>query len=157
MSCWTVGLLSCLGAVALVVIGLAILFIVAVRRPEFKQMMSATVQIGQCQQNMQEIHAALERYQQRNNGTYPKDLNQLVPRYLSDASKLKCPADTSGKPVSYTYFQPRKDSSETAQLLQCDHHVAMNQKIPVIMLRNGQILSSSPAVEGGRSNIPAPR
>jgi hypothetical protein len=100
MSCWTVGLLSCLGAIALVLIGIAILAIVVARRPEFKQAMSTGVQIARCQQNMQEIYAAIGRYRQRNNGKYPKDLKELVPRYLPEAGKLKCPADTSGVPSS---------------------------------------------------------
>lgn len=145
MSCWTVGLLSCLGAIALVIAGLAILFVVAVRRPEFKQVMSASVQIGQCQQNMQQIYAAIERYRQRNKGEYPKDLNELVPRYLSEAGKLRCPADISGKPVSYRYFRLGKHSPETSPLLQCDHHVVMNQKVQIVLLKNGQILSPSQA------------
>lgn len=143
MSCWTVGLLSCLGATALIVAGMAILFIYVVRRPEFKQVMSTTMQVAQCQQNMREIHAAIERYRQRSKGEYPKALNDLVPRYLPEAGKLKCPADTSGEPVSYRYFRPKKDSPETSPLLQCDHHKMMNQKMPVIMLKNGEVLSSS--------------
>lgn len=156
-SCWTIGLLSCLGAIVLVIVGMAILFVVVARRPEFKQAMSTGVQIAQCQQNMQEIHAAIERHRQRNNGEYPKDLNELVPRYLSEAGKLKCPADTSTEPVSYQYFRLGKDSPETSPLLQCDHHAVMNQKVPVIMLKNGQVLSSSRI--GGRdsSGAPAPR
>ncbi|MGC8785696.1 MAG: hypothetical protein ACP5RN_15095 [Armatimonadota bacterium] len=156
MSCWTVGLLSCLGAIALVVVGLAILFIYAVRRPEFKQAMSTGVQIAQCQQNMQAIHAAIERYRQRNKGEYPKSLNDLVPRYLPDAGKLKCPADVSGEPVSYRYFPLKKDSPETSPLLQCDHHQVMNQKIPVIMLKSGEVLSSS-GMRGSRGSPSTPK
>jgi len=156
MSCWTVGLLSCLGAIALVIIGIAILAIVVARRPEFKQAMSTGVQIARCQQNMQEIYAAIGRYRQRNNGKYPKDLKELVPRYLPEAGKLKCPADTSGKPVSYQYFQPTQNSPDTSPLLQCDHHMVMNQKIPVIMLKNGQVLSSSQWRGRDGANLPAP-
>ncbi|GBC96431.1 hypothetical protein HRbin16_02235 [bacterium HR16] len=152
MSCWTVGLLSCLGAIALVVAGLAILFIYTARRPEFKQAMSTMTQVAQCQQNMHEIHAAIERYRQRNKGEYPKSLNDLVPRYLPEAGKLKCPADVSGEPVSYRYFPLKKDSPETSPLLQCDHHKMMNQKMPVIMLKNGEVLSGSGV--GGRSSSP---
>ncbi len=156
MSCWTVGLLSCLGAIALITVGMAVLFIIIARRPEFKQVMSTATQIAQCQQNMQEIYAAIERYRQRHNGAYPKDLNDLVPRYLAEAGRLKCPADTSGKPVSYRYFQPQKNTPETSPLLQCDHHTAMNQKIPVIMLKNGQMMR--PSRVGGRdgSSVPTP-
>ncbi|GIV16163.1 MAG: hypothetical protein KatS3mg022_1598 [Armatimonadota bacterium] len=154
MSCWTVGLLSCLGAVALVLIGLAILFVVVSRRPEFRQAMSTGMQVAQCQQNMQQIYAAIERYRQRNKGAYPKDLNELVPRYLSDAGKLKCPADTSGKPVSYRYFQPQKNTPDTSPLLQCDHHQVMNQQIPVLMLKNGQLMR--PSQVGGRDSSSAP-
>ena len=156
MSCWTVGLLSCLGAIALVIVGMVVLLVVVSRRPEFKQAMSTGVQIAQCQQqNMQEIYAAIGRYRQRNNGKYPKNLNELVPRYLAEAGKLKCPADTSGKPVSYQYFQPQPNSPETAPLLQCDHHTVMNQKIPVIMLKNGQVLSTSQWRGRDGSNAPA--
>ncbi|MCS6830322.1 MAG: hypothetical protein NZ749_06720, partial [bacterium] len=93
-------------------------------------------------------------YRQRNKGDYPESLNLLVPRYLSEAGKLKCPADTSGKPVSYRYFQLKKDSPDTSPLLQCDHHVVMNQKIPVIMLKNGEVLSTSRV--GGRDSSSAP-
>lgn len=156
MSCWTVGLLSCLGAIALVVAALAILVIYAVRRPEVKQIMSASAQMGQCQQNMREIHAAIERYRQRNKGKYPKSLNDLVPRYLPDAGKLRCPADISGKAVSYRYFPLKKDSPETSPLLQCDHHQVMNQKIPVIMLKNGEVLSGS-GVGGSRGSPSIPK
>ncbi len=156
MSCWTVGLLSCLGAIILVIVAVAILFIVVARRPEFKQAMSTGVQIAQCQQNMREIHAAIERYRQRNGGEYPQSLNDLVPRYLPDAGKLKCPADASGKPVSYRYFPLKKDSPETSPLLQCDHHQMMNQKIPVIMLKDGEVLSSS-GVGGSRSSPSIPK
>ncbi|MCS6950602.1 MAG: hypothetical protein NZ520_09090 [bacterium] len=155
MSCWTVGLLSCLGAVALLVIALAIMFIVLARRPEFQQVMSSGMQIAQCQQNMQEIYAAIERYRQRNGGQYPKDLNELAPRYLAEAGKLKCPADTTGKPVSYQYLRPQKDSPETSPLLQCDHHVVLNEKVPVIMLRNGQVLSASQARRRDGLSAPA--
>jgi hypothetical protein len=143
MSCWTVGLLSCLGAVALVVAGLAILFIYVARRPEFKQAMSAGVEMGTCQQNMLEIYDAIERYRQKNNGEYPKDLSALIPRYLSEAGKMRCPADASGQRVSYQYFRPQKDSPETSPLLQCDHHTIMNEKIPLIILKNGQPLSGA--------------
>lgn len=155
MSCWTVGLLSCLGAIALVIVGMVVLLVVVSRRPEFKQAMSTGVQIAQCQQNLQEIYAAIGRYRQRNNGKYPKNLNELVPRYLAEAGKLKCPADTSGKPVSYQYFQPKPNSPETAPLLQCNHHTVMNQKIPVIMLKNGQVLSTSQWRGRDGSNAPA--
>ncbi|MCL6474619.1 MAG: hypothetical protein K6U75_06155 [Firmicutes bacterium] len=155
MSCWTVGLLSCLGAIALVIVGMVVLLVVVSRRPEFKQAMSTGVQIAQCQQNLQEIYAAIGRYRQRNNGKYPKNLNELVPRYLAEAGKLKCPADTSGKPVSYQYFQPQPNSPETAPLLQCNHHTVMNQKIPVIMLKNGQVLSTSQWRGRDGSNAPA--
>lgn len=146
-SCWTIGLLSCLGAVALVIAVLAILFIYVARRPEFKQAMSAGVQMAQCQQNMMDVYQAIERYRQRHNGQYPKDLNELTPRYLAEAGKLKCPADLSDKPVSYRYFKPTKDSPETALLLQCENHRIMNQPVPIIVLKNGQVLSSS---AGGR-------
>lgn len=152
MSCWTVGLLSCLGAIAIVVAGLAILTIYAVRRPEFKQVMSASMQVAKCQQNLQEIHAAIERYRQRHNGDYPNSLGELVPRYLPEAGRLKCPADATSQAVSYRYFRPKKDSPETSPLLQCDHHTVMNQKIPVIVLRNGEVLSTSRV--GGRSSMP---
>lgn len=155
-SCWTIGLLSCLGAVVLVIVGMAVLFIAVARRPEFKQAMSTGVQIAQCQQNMQQIYAAIERYRQRNNGAYPKQLDELVPRYLAEAGRLKCPADTSGKPVSYRYFRPEKNSAETSPLLQCDHHAVMNQRIPVIMLKNGQVLSPSRVGERERSSTPLP-
>ncbi len=157
MSCWTVGLLSCLGAIALVIVGMVVLLVVVSRRPEFKQAMSTGVQIAQCQQNMHEIYAAIDRYRQRNNGKYPKNLNELVPRYLAEAGKLKCPADTSGKPVSYQYFQPGPDTSDTAPLLQCDHHSVMNQKIPIIMLKNGQILRPSRVETNRRAGEPASR
>ncbi len=154
-SCWTVGLLSCLGAVALLIAGLAILFIYVARRPEFKQAMSAGVQMAQCQQNMIDVYQAIERYRQRNNGQYPKSLDELTPRYLAEAGKLKCPADLTDKPVSYRYFKPTKDSPETAPLLQCDHHKMMNQSVPIIVLKNGQVLSSSARVRWGE-NQPAP-
>lgn len=144
-SCWTIGLLSCLGAVALVIAAMAILLIYVARRPEFKQAMSAGVQMAQCQQNMMDVYQAIERYRQRNSGQYPKGLNELAPRYLAEAGKLKCPADLTDKPVSYRYFKPTKDSPETAPLLQCDHHKMMNQSVPIIVLKNGQVLSA-----GGR-------
>jgi len=134
---------------------MVVLLVVVSRRPEFKQAMSTGVQIAQCQQNLQEIYAAIGRYRQRNNGKYPKNLNELVPRYLAEAGKLKCPADTSGKPVSYQYFQPQPNSPETAPLLQCNHHTVMNQKIPVIMLKNGQVLSTSQWRGRDGSNAPA--
>jgi hypothetical protein len=142
-SCWTIGLLSCLGAVALVVGAIVILVIYAMRQPEFRQAVSVGIAIQQCQENMKEIHAAIDRYRQRNNGKYPKDLNELVPRYLSVAGKLKCPSDTSTKPVSYQYSEPEQNTPDTAPLLQCNHHSVMNQKIPVIMLKNGQLLTPS--------------
>lgn len=154
MSCWTIGLISCLGAIALAVILLAILFISLSRRPEFQQIVSSSRQIAQCQQNMMEIYAAVERYRQRNGGQYPKELNELVPRYLSEAGKLKCPADTSGKPVSYQYFRPQKDTPESAPLLRCEHHVVMNEKVPLVMLKSGEMLRSSPTLR--RDGLEAP-
>lgn len=141
-SCWTIGLLSCVGAVALVIAGLAALFIYVTRRPEFKQMMSAGTAMVQCQQNMQEVYRAVERYRQRNNEQYPSQLSELVPRYLAEAGKLKCPADISDKPVSYRYFKPTKDSPETAPLLQCDHHRMMNEPLTLIVLKNGEVVST---------------
>ncbi len=159
MSCWTIGVLSCLGAIALLVIGMAVLFIYVSRQPEFKQAMSTGVQVAQCQANMQEIYQAIGRYRQRNNDSYPQSLNELVPRYLAEAGKLKCPADTSDVPTSYRYLRPTKDSPETAPLLQCDHHKVMNQSLPVILLKNGQIISGSAgrAPGGARdSQLPVP-
>lgn len=148
-SCWTIGLLSCLGAVALVIAVVAALIIYVSRRPEFKQAMSAGVVMAQCQQNMQEVYQAVERYRQRNNGRYPMQLNDLVPRYLAEAGKIKCPADLSNKPVSYRYFKPAKDSPETAPLLQCDHHRMFNEPFSLILLKNGQFVST-----GRRSRVP---
>lgn len=150
-SCWTIGLVSCLGAVALVIAGLAALFLYVSRRPEFKQVMSSGATMAQCQQNMQEIYQAIERYRQRNGGRYPEQLNALVPRYLAEAGKLKCPADLSDKPVSYRYFKPAKDSPETAPLLQCDHHRMFNEPFSLILLKDGQFVSTS-----GRSRVPKP-
>ncbi len=154
MSCWTIGLLSCLGAVALLVAGLAVLFIYVARQPEFKQAMTAGVTMAQCQQNLQEVYQAIERYRQRNNGQYPRQLNELVPRYLAEAGKLRCPADTTPNPVSYRYFPPAKDSPETSPLLQCDHHKVMNQSVPVIVFKNGHIVAAG---AGGRSGTPERR
>lgn len=150
MSCWTIGLLSCLGAVALVLIGVALLFFFAARQPEFRQLMSVGVQMGQCQQNMQEIYAAIERYRQRNNGQYPKSLNELVPRYLAEAGKLKCPADASNQPVSYQYQRPAANAPETTPLLTCDHHVVAQQKVPLIVFKNGQFARVTPVGGAGK-------
>lgn len=155
MGCWTVGLLSCIGAIALLVAGMAVLFIYIARQPGFRQAMSAGAQIAKCQQNLHDIYQAIERYHQRNNGKYPQDLGELVPRYLAQAGTLKCPADPSGAPISYRYFRPAKDSPETAPLLQCDHHRVMNQSFTLMVLKNGQILNtgstSQPTEPSGKS------
>lgn len=155
MSCWTVGLLSCIGAIALLVTGMAVLFIYIARQPGFRQAMSAGAQIAKCQRNLHDIYQAIERYRQRNNGKYPQDLGELVPRYLAQAGTLKCPADPSGNPISYRYFRPAKDSPETAPLLQCDHHRVMDESFTLMVLKNGQILStgstSPPTEPSGKS------
>lgn len=156
-SCWTIGLLSCLGAAALIIAGLAILFIYVARRPEFKQAMSAGTQMATCQTNLQEIHAAIERYRQRSDGQYPKSLNELVPRYLEQAGTLKCPADVSGEPVSYKYMRPAKDSPPTTPLLECDNHQVMNQNIPIIVLKNGQVLGSREVPLPSEDNTASPK
>jgi hypothetical protein len=141
--------------VALVIAGIVILVIYATRQPEFREAFAVGVKMQECQQNMKQIHEAIERYRQRNNGKYPKDLKELVPRYLSDAGALKCPADTSAKPLSYQYFQPGPNTPDTAPLLQCDYHSVMNQKIPMMMLKNGQLLRPSRVETDGRPPEPA--
>lgn len=144
ISCWTVGLLSCLGAVAILIVVIALITVWAVRQPEFKQVVSSGMEIGVCQQNLTQVHAAIERYRQKQNGQYPRELKELTPRYLPEAQTLKCPADRTSEPISYRYFRPMKDTEETAPLLRCENHRMFNETTPLVVLKNGQVRTLTP-------------
>ena len=96
-----------------------------------------------CKHNLVEIGKAIQSYHDEH-GKYPKWLSDLLPKHLTDANALICPADKKigkplysravdpNKPVSYNYeFFPaqRKQVRETLTmfgdaipLLRCLHH-----------------------------------
>ena len=72
-----------------------------------------------CSSNMQELAAAISRYNDVN-GHRPPNLRALAKQYLSDTSVLRCPLDKSpGNEPSYNY-DPRAGDGQV--MLECDRH-----------------------------------
>jgi|LSQX01.2.fsa_nt_gb hypothetical protein len=75
--------------------------------------------IGTCKYNLQELAAAVSRYEDVT-GSRPEKLKDLAGQYLSDKSVLKCPLDkTSDKTSSYTY-NPKAKGGQV--MIECDRH-----------------------------------
>jgi hypothetical protein len=75
--------------------------------------MQGGMEIAEASKNLRLINTAVNSFQ-RDHGTYPSNLGQLVPTYLPSSSVLHNSADPNPNPnhVSYTYVKP---TSSTAQ------------------------------------------
>lgn len=129
--CWKFGLIGCGVIAAIVVLGMVGMVYYVSKNTAVKQMVL-------CSKNMQEIHAALVRYEIRNK-TYPSDLRELVPDFLPNKSVLHCPADSSTIEVSYTYMKPAPGAPDTTIVLSCDRHKFKDIVVPLRMQKDGRM------------------
>ena len=75
--------------------------------------------MGECKYNMQELSAAISRYEEVT-GHRPEKLPDLAKQYLKDPSVLRCPLDkSSGKTPSYGY---NPNANDGRVMLECDRH-----------------------------------
>ena len=97
-----------------------------------------------CSSNMQELAAAISRYNDVN-GHRPPNLRALAKQYLNDTSVLRCPLDKlpGGQP-SYSYNPQAKDGQV---MLECDRH-KLRRDMPNSKLRvlgDGKFEMESPS------------
>ena len=65
-----------------------------------------------CQNNLKQIHAALERYR-GSAGGWPSDLNALVQKKLIDVKLLKCPSAASpAGSIDFVFRKPASGNGE---------------------------------------------
>ena len=54
--------------------------------------------------HLKQVGDACQKYARDNDGKFPAKLDELVPKYLPDASLLGCPYPDPKNPVAYDYF-----------------------------------------------------
>lgn len=99
----------------------------------------------QCASNLQEVGAAISRYEDVNDRR-PAKLRELEKQYLSDASVLRCPLDKSpGNEPSYTY-NPKATDSQV--MMECDRHRLKRDmpKSKLQVLGDGTFKTVSPSI-----------
>lgn len=115
---------SCLVITALV-IGLFMVGMIYMLR------MSSVRAMSTCAENMRQVAAAVQRYQDVN-GHRPSSLDVLRKEFLEDAAVLRCPLDkTPGDKPSYAYNSNAMDGQT---MLECDRH-RLRRDMPVNKLK----------------------
>lgn len=81
-----------------------------------------------CHRNMRVIHGAILTYLTDHPAAYPRDLEQLLPKYLRKAEHLVCPLAHEpttlprGHETSYIYFGQGAGIADAGTVLLVDHH-----------------------------------
>ena len=134
-SCWLVGALTCLGIVILVVIAIVVgitSFTHSAAGKKFASTFGSAMHKSATDapiaiRNMETIREAIMRYHDHT-GSYPDNLQQLVPTYLPDSSVLHSALDSNSNPshVSYTYTKPTSSSTDSSTLLALHWQMSMS-------------------------------
>jgi hypothetical protein len=84
----------------------------------FKSAMHGAREAVTCDRQMQDVHAALERYTAKN-GKYPAKIDDLVPDYLPDGNSCHCGIDDNPDPkhVTFDYTPPKPGGKPTDPVL----------------------------------------
>ncbi len=72
-----------------------------------------------CSTNLSSIGKGIAMYQMDNNDQFPPSLDALQASNFVPQSAMRCPSDSSGRPVSYFYFPARTDS-DSGTFVACD-------------------------------------
>lgn len=122
--CWGLGAITC-GSL-LLIFAVFLGTVLWLLRPYLADIWESGQLSARCYQNLYAIHGALDRHR-ASRGAYPAELTRLRPHYLSRAEVLRCPADTTLGPTSYTYTPPPPASRDTppppvTPIVTCGHH-----------------------------------
>jgi len=104
-----------------------------------KEAMHQGVAAATCQENLQQIGQALERYRIANQ-RYPDKLEALYPDFLTRREVLRCPSDSRG-PVQaiYDYRRPDvADPKETVVIL-CKLHRMGAMPVTIVLRKDGTV------------------
>ena len=115
--CWKWGLIGCGGLGCVVVIAAVVLFWGVMRSPMVKQAMSSVFQAQAATQQIKTVGTALDRYV-ADNKKYPKELKELIPKYLPDERSLHISPD-AGSPRIW-YKKPAMDAPGETIVLQTE-------------------------------------
>jgi hypothetical protein len=126
LGCWGLGAITC-GSLFLI-FAVFLVTVLWLLRPYLSDIWESGQLSARCAQNLQSIHAALDRYRAAR-GAYPSRLTDLRPAYLSRPQTLRCPADRNPSgATSYGYTPPTSSGRGAAAaapatpIVTCDHH-----------------------------------
>lgn len=90
----------------------------ALALPAFGAVKEKSVE-AQALNNGRQIGLACQAYAQNHDGTFPPNLDALVPQYLPDAAVFRCPIGGNKEPIGFDYLpgQRATDPSEKALLV----------------------------------------
>ncbi|MGO8669964.1 MAG: hypothetical protein ACLQVD_01125 [Capsulimonadaceae bacterium] len=127
---------------------------------------SQSMKIGMAAQSGPIICRAIAQYKAAN-GTYPPNLQALVPQYLPDKSVLHSSLDPNPDPshISWTYTPPAAGAAATTPMLSLPYHITVSaggktQTVPgqILFDANGQPIRQTTfqnGYGGGFGNPPA--
>jgi prepilin-type processing-associated H-X9-DG protein len=93
-----------------------------------------------CKRNLKQIGVALLIYAEDNKGSFPLYLEQLLPYYLSDASVLQCPHESSAAgPSDYIYLPGLNVNNRPGKVLAYDKLVNHNGDGRNILFIDGHV------------------
>ena len=157
MAGWKLALIICsilvIGALVLAAVLMAALF----KHAAFSDMMGQYRVMMECEAQIEQIGAALRRYEVGHE-EYPSKIEDLYPDYLASRSLLRCPADprdADSGPSSYAYTRPKRGASDETAVLVCGRHRVSNSLPPTIirLMKNGKVVHTPEAPMDGSGEV----
>ncbi len=91
-----------------------------------------------CRHNLIEIGIVCKLHSEENNGKWPAQLTDLIPKYIpaNDKDIINCPVTN----MQYTYTQPKPDSPSDTVIITCtQHNKGLKYKKGLILYKNGDV------------------